>query len=155
MSCARPAPVLPLRTFYDELEIAETASDERIRAAYRHLAQRLHPDKNPDPRAGERFSNIGAAYTTLTDPQTRARYDIFLKRQRAARQRELARARRAAEAAAHAAHAAHAAPPSATAYASAPAFVSAGGVGGNVAGKVGIVVLIGLFGAASLVWQLF
>jgi DnaJ-class molecular chaperone len=138
-----------VRTFYDELEITETASDERIRAAYRHLAQRLHPDKNPDPRAGERFRSIGAAYATLTDPETRVRYDLFLKRQRAARQRELARAKRAADAAAR-----HAAPPP-SAYASAPAFMPGAGAGvDGVAGKVGIVVLIALFGAASLIWQL-
>jgi DnaJ-class molecular chaperone len=136
-----------VKTFYDELQVPESASEERIRAAYRHLAQRLHPDKNPDPEAGERFRNVGAAYAVLNDPEMRPRYDLFLKRQRAARQRELARAKREAAAAA-----ARDVPSSAIAYAPASGFV--GSPTGGVAGKVGVALLVALFGAASLVWQL-
>ncbi len=139
-----------VRTFYDELEVSESASEERIRAAYRHLAQRLHPDKNPAPGAGERFANVGTAYAVLNDPDMRTRYDLFLKRQRAARQRELARAKRAA--AAELAAASHSPSSAGAAYAPAPGFVAS--PGGGVAGKVGIVLLVALFGAASLVWQL-
>ena len=142
-----------MRTFYDELEVTESASEERIRAAYRHLAQRLHPDKNPDPGAGERFRNVGAAYAVLNDAEMRARYDLFLKRQRAARQREIAKARREAAAAlAAAAASARSSAPAPAPYVPASGFVA--GPGGGVAGKVGIALLIGLFGAASLAWQL-
>jgi len=53
---------------------------EEIRAAYRALAKQYHPDVNPDTGAGERFIAIQQAYETLSDPETRARYDLALRR---------------------------------------------------------------------------
>ena len=61
---------------YEVLEVHPRASDAVIRAAYRCLVQRCHPDRNPgDPAAGERMSLINRAYALLADPLQRARYD--------------------------------------------------------------------------------
>jgi molecular chaperone DnaJ len=63
-------------TPYEVLEVHPRASDAVIRAAYRCLAQRWHPDRNPgDAAAGERLSLINRAYALLADPLRRARYD--------------------------------------------------------------------------------
>lgn len=64
------------RSLYDVLGVARGASEEEIRAAYRRLAKRYHPDFNPGDRAAEaRFKEISAAYEILGDPEKRARYD--------------------------------------------------------------------------------
>ncbi len=61
---------------YSVLGISRSASDADIKAAYRRLAKRYHPDHNGnDPRAKERFAEIGAAYEILGDPQRRAKFD--------------------------------------------------------------------------------
>ena len=61
---------------YEVLEVHPRASDAVIRAAYRALVQRCHPDRNPgDAAAGERLSLINRAYALLADPRTRARFD--------------------------------------------------------------------------------
>jgi len=61
---------------YEILEVHSRASDAVIRAAYRCLVQRCHPDRNPgDPAAAERMSLINRAYALLADPRTRARFD--------------------------------------------------------------------------------
>jgi curved DNA-binding protein CbpA len=63
-------------TPYDVLEVHPRASDAVIRAAYRCLVQRHHPDRSPgDAAAGERLSLINRAYALLADPLRRARYD--------------------------------------------------------------------------------
>lgn len=66
---------------YDTLEVSPTASPEVLRAAYKSLIQRLHPDRNPDdPSAAERSSRVVTAYQVLSDPTTRAAYDLELRR---------------------------------------------------------------------------
>lgn len=58
---------------YDILEVAPDANDNQIKKAYRKLALKYHPDKNPDE--GERFKLISQAYEILSDPQKRQIYD--------------------------------------------------------------------------------
>lgn len=61
---------------YDVLGVQKTANEAAIRAAYRKLAKRHHPDLNPGkPEAAERFKEINAANDILSDPEKRARYD--------------------------------------------------------------------------------
>lgn len=62
--------------YYDALAVAPTATELEIKKAYRKMAIKLHPDKNPDdPSASEKFQKIGEAYQVLSDPQLRAAYD--------------------------------------------------------------------------------
>ncbi|GAA2246701.1 DnaJ C-terminal domain-containing protein [Streptomyces indiaensis] len=63
--------------FYDTLGVSRTASQDEIQQAYRKLARRYHPDVNKDPGAEERFKDLNEAYSALSDPKTRARYDRF------------------------------------------------------------------------------
>jgi len=61
---------------YKLLGLTRSASDADIRKAYRGLAKKYHPDVNKDnPKAAERFKEISAAYTLLTDKNMKARYD--------------------------------------------------------------------------------
>jgi DnaJ-class molecular chaperone len=61
---------------YEALGVPRTASDDDIRAAYRKLAKKYHPDLNPgDKKAEERFKSISAANELLSDPEKRARFD--------------------------------------------------------------------------------
>lgn len=64
-------------SYYEILGIERTATLEDIKKAYRKLALRWHPDKNPDNReeAEKRFKEIAQAYEVLSDPQKRSRYD--------------------------------------------------------------------------------
>lgn len=65
-----------VRDLYNVLGVPRTASPDEIKRAYRALAQRWHPDKNPDdPEAARRFKDLSEAYRTLSDPDRRARYD--------------------------------------------------------------------------------
>ncbi|MEO7038130.1 MAG: DnaJ C-terminal domain-containing protein [Polyangiaceae bacterium] len=64
--------------FYKELGVARTASDDEIKKAYRKLAAKLHPDKNPGEKKIEaRFKAVNAAYQALSDKEKRALYDEF------------------------------------------------------------------------------
>jgi molecular chaperone DnaJ len=64
--------------FYELLEVERTADDATIKSAYRKLAMRYHPDKNPGCKDSEtRFKAISHAYDCLKDPQKRAAYDRF------------------------------------------------------------------------------
>ncbi|HKR50090.1 MAG TPA: J domain-containing protein [Pseudonocardiaceae bacterium] len=65
------------RDYYDALGVSRTASTEEIQRAYRKLARQHHPDVNRDPGAEERFKEISEAYSVLSDPDTRRRYDRF------------------------------------------------------------------------------
>jgi molecular chaperone DnaJ len=69
---------MPKRDFYEVLGVGRDASDEEIKKAYRRLAVKFHPDKNPgDKSAEEKFKEIGEAYEALSDPQSRAAYDHY------------------------------------------------------------------------------
>ncbi|MFE5491433.1 DnaJ C-terminal domain-containing protein [Streptomyces virginiae] len=63
--------------FYEVLGVSRTASQDEIQQAYRKLARKNHPDVNKDPGAEERFKDLNEAYSVLSDPKTRARYDRF------------------------------------------------------------------------------
>lgn len=64
------------RSLYDVLGVPRGASEEEIRAAYRRLAKRYHPDFNAGDRTAEaRFKEVSAAYEILGDAEKRARYD--------------------------------------------------------------------------------
>jgi DnaJ-class molecular chaperone len=61
---------------YDTLGVKYDATQDDIRAAYRRLAKKLHPDLNPGDRgAADRFKSVSAAYDLLSDPGKRARFD--------------------------------------------------------------------------------
>ena len=66
------------RDYYDVLGLSRDASDQEIKSAYRKLALKYHPDKNPgDKSAEENFKEAAEAYSILSDPEKRARYDRF------------------------------------------------------------------------------
>lgn len=66
------------RDYYEVLSVQRTASGEEIKRAYRKLAVKFHPDKNPDdPHAEEKFKELGEAYDVLMDEQKRAAYDRY------------------------------------------------------------------------------
>ena len=60
---------------YKLLGVPKTASDAEIRKAYRALAKKYHPDVNKDPKSQERFKEISAAHTLLSDKDMKKRYD--------------------------------------------------------------------------------
>lgn len=64
--------------YYELLEVERTADDKTLKSAYRRLAMRFHPDKNPGCAESEaRFKAISEAYDCLKDPQKRAAYDQY------------------------------------------------------------------------------
>src|SRR5436190_7559050 len=66
------------RDYYEVLAVEKTATDEEIKKAYRKLAVKYHPDKNPgDKTAEEQFKELGEAYEVLADDQKRAAYDAY------------------------------------------------------------------------------
>lgn len=67
----------PSHTLYDLLNITKDSSKEEIRKAYKVLALKIHPDKNPDPKAHENFQDINKAYNILIDDEKRNIYDLY------------------------------------------------------------------------------
>ena len=66
------------RDYYEVLGVEKNASANDIKKAYRKLAIQYHPDKNPDDKkAEEKFKEAAEAYSVLSDPDKRARYDQF------------------------------------------------------------------------------
>ncbi len=66
------------RDYYEVLDVERSADEEEIKRAYRKLAMKYHPDRNPgDATAEEKFKEAVEAYEILKDPQKRQRYDQF------------------------------------------------------------------------------
>jgi DnaJ-class molecular chaperone len=70
---------MPEINYYEILEIPKNCSDVEIKKAYRRLAMKWHPDKNPDnaEEAAIKFQDIGEAYDVLSDMEKRAIYDKY------------------------------------------------------------------------------
>ena len=67
-----------VKDYYDILGVAEDADADAVKKAYRKLARKYHPDRNPDkPNAEERFKEVQEAYATLSDPKKRKEYDTL------------------------------------------------------------------------------
>lgn len=66
--------------FYDKLGVKPDASSDDIRKAYRKMALKYHPDRNPnDPSAADKFKEVGEAYDTLSNAEKRKIYDKYGK----------------------------------------------------------------------------
>lgn len=66
-----------MENYYDILGVPKTASGDEIKKAYRSLAFKYHPDRNPgDKTAEEMFKKISVAYDTLSDPAKKRNYDL-------------------------------------------------------------------------------
>jgi molecular chaperone DnaJ len=66
------------KDYYQILEVDRGSSDDEIKKAYRKMAMKFHPDKNPDnPQAEEKFKDCAEAFDVLSDPQKKQQYDQF------------------------------------------------------------------------------
>ena len=66
------------RDYYEVLGVSKNASEDEIKKAYKKMAIKYHPDRNPgDKEAEDKFKEAAEAYDVLRDPQKRARYDQF------------------------------------------------------------------------------
>src|ERR671930_2237011 len=66
------------RDYYEVLGVGRDAGDQDIKSAYRKLALKYHPDRNPGDKAAEdKFKEAAEAYAVLADPEKRSLYDRF------------------------------------------------------------------------------
>src|SRR5919206_3021035 len=66
------------RCYYETLEVDRNADDTKLKAAFRKLAMKWHPDRNPGDKSSEiKFKEINEAYEILKDADKRAAYDRF------------------------------------------------------------------------------
>ena len=66
------------RDFYEILGVNKSSSQEEIKKAYRKVAIKYHPDKNPDDKAAEeKFKEAAEAYEVLSNPEKKQKYDRF------------------------------------------------------------------------------
>ncbi len=65
------------KDYYESLGIPRTATPDEIKAAFRNLARKYHPDVNKEPDAEEKFKEINEAYAVLSDSEKRATYDRY------------------------------------------------------------------------------
>lgn len=67
-----------IETHYDHLQVMRTAPLEVIKASYRVLSQKYHPDRNPDPDALHIIKRVNQAWDVLSNPERRAKYDRWI-----------------------------------------------------------------------------
>ena len=65
------------RDYYEVLGVSRDVDESGLKSAYRELAKKYHPDRNPDREAEEKFKEASEAYSVLSDPQKRAAYDRY------------------------------------------------------------------------------
>ena len=66
------------RDYYEVLGLKKGASEEEIKKAFRKMAMKYHPDRNPgDKTAEEKFKEVNEAYSILSDPDKKSKYDRF------------------------------------------------------------------------------
>jgi curved DNA-binding protein CbpA len=82
------------RNHYRTLKVEPTADEATIKAAFRRLALRYHPDRASTTRAARRFQDIREAYEVLSDPEKRREYDRVYRAQTALRTATASRAAR-------------------------------------------------------------
>ena len=79
----------PVHTHYDNLKVSRNAPPEVIRAAFKALSQKFHPDRHGgDARSTQTFQLITAAYEVLSDPQRRRQHDEWIVRAERKMQRD-------------------------------------------------------------------
>ncbi|MFK7903251.1 MAG: DnaJ domain-containing protein, partial [Nitratireductor sp.] len=64
--------------YYETLGVNKGANEKELKSAFRKMAMKYHPDKNPDDKLSEaKFKELNEAYEILKDPQKRAAYDQY------------------------------------------------------------------------------
>jgi molecular chaperone DnaJ len=76
--CSQATEIMSKRDLYEVLGVSKSADEKEIKKAYRRMAMKYHPDRNPDDKEAEaKFKEISEAYEILTDAQKRQAYDQF------------------------------------------------------------------------------